>query len=79
MRIPESHALAHKIIGKISCSCVTTSCGFTHALLSHHDASNQIDINAQTISNRIDCVKEGLFILLIIFVVGQWLGLHKHE
>ena len=79
MRIPESHALAHKIIGKISCSGVTTACGFTHAILSHRDTSDQIDINTQAITDGIDRVKERLFILLIVFVVGQWLGLHKHE
>ena len=76
MGITERNVFAHQIIGQVSCIGKTAFCCLQHSVFAHSHGTQHWCQYQQTFLPCFHRIKQGFFVLLHIFVIGQWQPFH---
>ena len=79
VRIAERQTFFHQVIGQVGGGGKAfPRCG-AHRLGVDRHAPHHIGVQRQAIQHRIYGIEQRLFVLLVVFVVGQRLGFHQSK
>ena len=77
MGVAEGQTLFDHVISQIGCGGVAFEGGALHGFGFDGDGAHHVGKNAQRVFERVYCVKQRLFVFLVVFVVGQRLTFHQ--
>ena len=77
MGIAEGNALAHHVVSEVGGGGEAALGSIPHIVPACLQMGSHIGECPQAVPQGIDGIKQWLFIFLIVFVVGQWLGFHQ--
>ena len=76
MRIAKRHIFAYKVVGKICRGGKAAQCRLQHDLCVGLDVGYHTNERCEAVTEGIHGVKQRLLILLVVFIVRQWLTFH---